>query len=102
MREATNGGSEDVRVPRRVKISSKRQITIPVDMYERQGFAEYALITETPDGLVIQPMTLTGDDEELTVKLLKYLVDQGFGGSELIDKYEELKPQFASFYKEIG
>ena len=93
--------SRSVPLPRRVKISSKRQITIPVDVFERQGFAEYALLTETPDGIVVQPMKLADDDEELTVMLLKYLVEQGCEGDELVSKYEELKPKFVSFYKAV-
>ena len=91
----------EVFVPRRVKISSKRQITIPVDVYERHGFSEYALLTETESGLVIEPMQLTDDDEELTVRLLRYLIEQGCEGEELLEKYEELKPRFVSYYRAI-
>lgn len=87
--------------PVRLKISSKRQITIPVDVFRRKGFSEYALLTETADGFTIQPMELTSDDEQLTLALLKYLVEHGYVGDELIQKYEELKPKFASFYKAI-
>lgn len=91
-----------VPVPRRVKVSSKRQITIPVDIYERQGFAEYALLTETNGGLVVQPMRLVDDDEEkITVELLRYLIDQGCEGEDLLERYEELKPKFASYYKAV-
>ena len=92
---------KNVPLPRRVKISSKRQITIPIDVYERQGFAEYALLSETPHGLVLEPITLTDDDEELTIRLLKYLVEQGCEGDDLIAKYEELKPKFVSYYKAV-
>lgn len=91
----------DIFVPRRVKISSKRQITIPVDVYERHGFDEYALLTETESGLVIEPLQLTDDDEELTVRLLRYLIDQGCEGEELLRKYEEIKPKLASYYRSI-
>ena len=55
------------RPPLRLKISSKRQITIPVDVFKRKGFSEYALLTETADGFTIQPMELTSDDEQLTL-----------------------------------
>jgi len=92
---------EPVALPRRVKISSKRQITIPVDIYKRQGFTEYAMLTETPDGLVIQPIELTDDNEELTLRLLRHLIAQGYEGEELIEKYTEAKPKFVSYYKAI-
>ena len=92
---------ENVPVPRRVKVSSKRQITIPVDIYERRGFAKYALLTETPDGLLIQPLELADDDEELTVQLLRYLIDSGCEGDQLLEQYMELKPKFVSYCKAV-
>lgn len=94
--------SEDyVPVPRRIKISSKRQITIPVDVYERQGFAEHAVLTETEDGFTVQPFQVADDDEELTVGLLRYLMDKGYEGEALLDKFVELKPSFFDYYSAI-
>ena len=101
MPELATDDYQSVPIPRRVKISSKRQITIPVDVYERQGFTQYAMLTETPDGLIVQPVELTADDEELTLRLLKHLVDAGLEGDELIEQYEQLKPKYASYYKAI-
>ena len=92
---------KSVPIPRQVKISSKRQITIPVDIYARHGFAEYALITETANGFTIEPMKLVDDDEELTLKLLRHLVDQGCEGDELIARYQEIKPRLVSYQKAI-
>ncbi len=88
---------ENVPVPRRVKISSKRQITIPVDVYERHGFTEYALLSETPSGFSIEPLSLVDEDEELTVKLLRHLIEQGLEGEELLEKYSEIKPKLSSY-----
>ena len=86
--------------PRQIKISSKRQITIPADIYKRQGFAEYALLTETPDGLVIQPFE-PGDDDELTITLLRHLIKEGFEGEELIERFTEVKPKLAEYLTAI-
>lgn len=102
MPELAASDYRNVPVPRRVKISSKRQITIPVDIYERQGFTEYALLSETPNGLVVQPVELTDDDEELTVRLLRFLIDQGCEGEELLQRYSEIKPKFISYFKAVG
>ncbi len=93
---------QDVAIPKRVKISSKNQITIPTDIYRRKRFGEYALITETEDGFTVQPLTLVEDDEELTLKLLKYLIDKGCEGDELIQQFEELKPKFVGYFKATG
>lgn len=92
---------ESIPVPRRVKISSKRQITIPADIFKRHGFAEYALLTETPDGLALEPFELADSDEKLTLTLLRYLMDNGYEGDELLEKYVEIKPKFISYYNAI-
>ena len=101
MAEAALQDYESIPVPRRLKISSKRQITIPVDVYERHGFAEYALLTETPEGLIIEPLDLADGDEKLTLSLLRYLMDNGYEGDELLEKYAEIKPKFVSYYSAI-
>ena len=36
--------------PQRIKVSSKRQITIPAKAYKDMGFTEYALIEQTDEG----------------------------------------------------
>lgn len=101
MAEAALEDYEGVPIPRKLKISSKRQITIPVDVYERHGFADYALLTETEGGLTIEPLNLADDDEDLTLKLLRYLIDKGYDGEDLLDKYEEIKPMFISIHRAI-
>ena len=99
--QALQTDTTSISLPRRVKISSKRQLTIPVDIYQRQGFSEYAMLTETPEGLVIQPLKLADSDEELTLKLLRYLMERGLQGEELLSAYEELKPKFASYFRAV-
>lgn len=42
--------------PQRIKVSSKRQITIPAKAYKDMGFTEYALIEQTDEGLLIKPL----------------------------------------------
>ena len=58
--------------PQRVKISSKRQVTIPARWYREMGFDEYALATWTEDGLLLQPISV--DDEDVTVDILRQLI----------------------------
>ena len=101
MPEAATTDYVSAPVPRRVKISSKRQITIPADIYAKHGFADYALLTETPEGIVIEPFDLASNDENLTLMLLRYLMKNGYEGEELLEKYAEIKPKFISFYGTI-
>lgn len=89
-------------VIRRVKISSKRQITIPVDVYQKYGFAEYAILAETDNGLEIRPFKLVDDDEEATLAILRYLMDRGYEGDALLKKYQEVKPLFMDYRHAIA
>lgn len=77
-----------------VKISSKRQITIPSKFYEAGGFDEYALCTWTENGLLLQPLKV--NDEDNSVTILRQLVAEGYEGDELVDKYEEIQNKIVS------
>lgn len=76
------------REARIIKISSKRQITIPAEMFRNQGFNEYAFVSQTDEGLSIRPIDV--ENEMVTVDLLRYLVEKGLEGEELISQYEAL------------
>lgn len=71
-----------------IKISSKRQITIPAHIYKQAGFKDYALCTWTEDGLLVQPLDV--HDDCVSVEILRRLVDAGYEGDELVEKYEEM------------
>ena len=85
--------------PRTIKISSKRQITIPAKYYEAAGFGEYALCTWTDQGILLQPLDV--DDEDVTVDILRSLVKQGFEGEELIERYQETKRKIVSVRRKL-
>lgn len=75
--------------PLTVKISSKRQITIPAKIYEGAGFKDYALCTWTDKGMFLQPLDV--DDEDVTVDILRYLIKEGYEDEDLIAQYQEMK-----------
>lgn len=102
MAEVAVDDYQNVPVPRKIKISSKRQITIPADVYKRHGFTEYAMLEETEDGFTVLPFNVADNDEELTLLLLRYLVGKGYEGEELISKYEEMRPSFFSFHRALN
>ena len=66
--------------PQRVKISSKRQVTIPARWYREMGFDEYALATWTEDGLLLPASAHCG----------------GYEGDELVDEYCKVKSKIIS------
>ena len=85
--------------PQTIKISSKRQITIPAKYYEAAEFGEYALCTWTDQGILLQPLDV--DDEDVTVDILRALVKQGFEGEELIERYQETKRKIVSVRRKL-
>lgn len=85
--------------PQTIKISSKRQITIPAKYYEAAGFGEYALCTWTDQGILLQPLDV--DDEDVAVDILRSLVKQGFEGEELIERYQETKRKIVSVRRKL-
>lgn len=72
--------------PQAIKISSKRQITIPARMFEQGGFKDYALCTWTDKGMFLQPLDV--DDEDETVGMLRRLIAEGYEGEDLIAAYQ--------------
>lgn len=74
--------------PQTVKISSKRQITIPSQWYKAMEFGDYALCTWTENGLLLQPLDVETSD--ITINLLRNLIALGYEGEDLVDQYEAL------------
>ena len=77
-----------------IKISSKRQVTIPAKIYQEVGYKEYALCTWTDEGMFLQPLDV--DDDDVTVDILRFLVAEGYEGESLIEKYQEVKKKIVS------
>ena len=86
--------------PQAIKISSKRQITIPAQWYRALDFHEYALATLTDDGILIQPLDVA--DEDVTVDILRHLIAQGYEGDELIEQYKQMKSKIVSVKQAIA
>ena len=80
--------------PLSIKISSKRQITIPAKAYEEAGFKDYALCTWTDKGMFLQPLDV--EDEDVTIDILRYLINEGYEGEDLIAQYKAMKKKVVS------
>ncbi len=81
--------------PQRIRISSKRQITIPSKAYKDMGFKEYAWIEQTDEGLLIKPLSV--DDEDISLSVLKKLVAEGYEGEALVERYAAVCPPVIRF-----
>lgn len=85
--------------PQAIKISSKRQITIPAQWYKEMEFGDYALCTWTEQGLLLQPLEV--EDEDVTVDILRYLIEQGCEGEDLIERYQDMKRKIVPLQKRV-
>ena len=72
-------------MPQRIKVSSKRQITIPAKAYKDMGFTDYALIEQTDEGLLIKPLKV--EDEGVSLDVLRRLITEGYAGEELVERF---------------
>lgn len=80
--------------PLAIKISSKRQITIPAKAYEEAGFKDYALCTWSDKGMFLQPLDV--EDEDVTIDILRYLINEGYEGEDLIAQHKAMKKKVVS------
>ena len=87
-------GSAALAEPLAIKIYSKRQITIPAKAYEEAGFKDYALCTWTDKGMFLQPLDV--EDEDVTIDILRYLINEGYEGEDLIAQYKAMKKKVVS------
>ncbi len=72
-----------------IKISEKRQITIPKSIYTELGFSDRAQCTIKDGALVITPVH--SSDGEFASEILADLIHAGYEGEELLRKFKEMQ-----------
>ena len=72
---------------KRIKISSKRQITIPQQFFDSLGFADEAECSLKDGALIIRPVRQNGG--EFAEQILADLIRQGYSGEELLEKFKQ-------------
>lgn len=88
--------------PRRVRISSKHQLTIPSDLFAKAGLSNEALLEFDPVGkrIIIKP-SKPYEGYDFSEEILRDLVDQGLKGQELITEFSRLKNQVPKALKQM-
>lgn len=86
-RMATRISDEDVKGRKIINVSSKRQITIPLQFYRQLDLgSEIECLLE--DGrIILQP--LHRDPSEFSLEILKDLLAQGYAGDLLLEQFEK-------------
>jgi bifunctional DNA-binding transcriptional regulator/antitoxin component of YhaV-PrlF toxin-antitoxin module len=74
---------------KRINVSSKRQITIPMQFYNELGIGSEVECFIKDGALVIRPVQETAGGT-FAVEILDDLVKQGFQGPELVAKFKEI------------
>lgn len=73
---------------RRINVSPKRQITIPLQFYKELGIESEVECFIKDGALIVKPVQeLSGGT--FAVEILKDLVKQGYEGEELVAKFQE-------------
>jgi len=70
-----------------INITGKRQITIPINFYEKIGFEKEIECYSDGNVMILKPLKTSSDD--FSVEILRDLVTQGYEGDELIAKFVE-------------
>lgn len=88
MATAVKGGMNMNR--KTIRISEKRQITIPQKFYELLGFSSEAECIVRGNELVIRPLNETGSGE-FAEQILADLIAQGLSGDELLLQFKKMQ-----------
>lgn len=84
----------DERGPRkakRVSVSSKRQISIPKEFFDELEIEKEIIMELRGNQLVIKPIHEADDD--FSSDILKDLIEEGYGGEELLREFKHRKSQ---------
>lgn len=85
---------------KRVKISSKRQISIPKEFFEAMHFSNEAIIEFTGTSLIIKQVPESAVD--FSSEILKDLVEErGLSGHELLVEFNRIKQGFPTAIEKL-
>ena len=73
---------------KRISVSQKRQITIPIDFFNNLGIKNEVDCFVQNNQLIIKPAQDSGEFDE---QILSDLISQGLSGDELLAKFKEAR-----------
>lgn len=82
---------ENPMLKKRISVSQKRQITIPIEFYNSVGIDKEVECYVQNNAIVIRPVRDSGG--EFDEQILADLIAQGLSGQELLDKFKETRRQ---------
>ena len=76
---------------KRISVSTKRQITIPIEFFNKLGIEKEVECYVHDNAIVIRPVREGGG--EFDEQILADLISQGISGPELLAKFKEMRRQ---------
>ncbi len=76
---------------KRISVSQKRQITIPIEFFNSVGIDNEVECYVQNNAIVIRPVRESGG--EFDEQILSDLITQGLSGKELLEKFKETRRQ---------
>lgn len=84
---------------KRIKVSEKRQITIPIEFYKALGLDNEVECQLHGDAIVIRSVQEHGG--EFDEQILADLITEGFTGKELLNKFKETRRRIKPAIKNL-
>lgn len=76
--------------PKRISVSSKRQITIPLEFCQKLNITNEVECIIKDNSIIIRPVIDTSQDNFADF-ILEDLIKEGYEGKELLEKFKERK-----------
>jgi bifunctional DNA-binding transcriptional regulator/antitoxin component of YhaV-PrlF toxin-antitoxin module len=84
---------------KRIAVSQKRQITIPIDFYNEVGIEAEVECYVRDNAIVIRPVR--DDGGAFAEEILGDLIAQGFSGDDLLSKFKNMRRQIRPAVEEM-
>lgn len=84
---------------KRISVSKKRQITIPIEFFNNVGIDKEVDCYVQNNAIVIRPVY--EGDGEFDEQILADLISQGFSGQELLAKFKDIRHQIQPAVKSL-
>lgn len=84
---------------KRISVSRKRQITIPLEYYNALNIGEELECTMVNKCIILKP--IVNDEEEFSECILKDLIEEGYQGEELLKEFRKRKMQIRPAIEKI-
>lgn len=91
------GNLGDVREYRDIKITSKRQLTIPKAFFDYLGIEETVHAFLLQDGILLKPEQKKSVQEMDIEAMLRNVMNEGFSGDELADEFARRVKEYNKF-----